>query len=215
MNKLTRIFALIILCNSSFVLSDEINIVVVGLFSSQAVVEINQTQRLLKVGQTSPEGVKLVSANSRQAVLEWNGKQQTYPLGQHIASSFKTATEIPSVTLWSNNGHYLTAGTINGYTVDFLVDTGATSITLNAPTAKRLGINYFESDPVGVKTASDIVHGYPVVLDLVQVGDIKLHNIRAVVLDGEQPSVVLLGMTFLGQLDMKQTDKKLELKQKF
>ena len=46
-----------------------LNIQVTGLFRDQAVVEIDANQRILKVGETSPEGVTLISANSQQAVL--------------------------------------------------------------------------------------------------------------------------------------------------
>ena len=51
---------------------------------------------------------------------------------------------------------YLTPGSINGFSVDFLVDTGASAIALNAPTAKRLGIDYVKGEVIGVKTASRI-----------------------------------------------------------
>ncbi|PCH63268.1 MAG: hypothetical protein COC04_04625 [Gammaproteobacteria bacterium] len=110
---------------------------------------------------------------------------------------------------------YITPGTVNGYSVDFLVDTGASTIALNAETAKRLDLEYIENAPVGVKTASGITLAYPVTLDEVQVGDIKLYNVQAVVIDGPEPSRALLGMTFLGQLDMHQTGQRMDLKQKY
>jgi aspartyl protease family protein len=206
---------IIILLNTSLVWSDELKIVVVGLFSGQAVIEINNTQRLLKAGKTSPEGVTLISATSQSAVLEIDGVQKKYLLGSHIGTNFGPAPEETVVSLWPTNGMYLTPGTINGYSVDFLVDTGASSIALNAATAKRLNIDYIKSRPVAVKTASGIVKAYPVKLDLVQVGDIKLHNVEAVVLDGAEPSRALLGMTFLGQLDMHRNGERMDLKKKF
>jgi aspartyl protease family protein len=110
---------------------------------------------------------------------------------------------------------YLTTGSVNGYTVDFLVDTGASAIALNAATANRLGIAYLEAPAAMVKTASGITKAYPVNLDLVQLGDIKLHNIEALVLDGPQPERALLGMTFLGQLEIKQTEQRMDLKKKY
>ena len=211
----TWLAGLIILLNSSLVLADELKIVVVGLFSGQAVVEINQKQHLLKVGKTSPEGVTLISATSQSAVLEVNGEQKKYLLGSHIGTNFTPPPEQPVVSLWPTNGMYLTPGTVNGYSVDFLVDTGASSIALNAATAKRLSIDYIKSRPVAVKTASGISKAYPVKLDIVQVGDIKLHNVEAMVLDGAEPSRALLGMTFLGQLDMQRSGERMDLKKKF
>ncbi|OUR73629.1 clan AA aspartic protease [Methylophaga sp. 41_12_T18] len=207
--------ALIILLNTSLSWADDLKIVVVGLFSQQAVIEINKQQRLLKVGQTSPEGVTLISATSSKAVLEIKGKQQEYTLGEHIGGQFTPPPAQPVVSLWPTNGMYLTPGTVNGFSVDFLVDTGASAIAINAATAKRLGLDYKSSTPVGVKTASGITLAYPVKLDVVQVGEIKLYNVQAMVLDGAEPSRALLGMTFLGQLDMQRSGLRMDLKQKF
>lgn len=208
------LFGLIILINTSQVWSDELKVVVVGLFSGQAVLEINSQQRLLKVGKTSQEGVKLISANSNGAVLEIDGVQKKYLLGSHIGTSFGPPPTQPVVSLWPTNGMYVTPGNINGFSVDFLVDTGASSIALNAATARRLGLDYLTSRPVRVGTASGITVAYPVKLDLVQVGEIKLYNVEAMVLDGTEPSRALLGMTFLGQLDMQREGERMDLKQK-
>jgi len=207
--------ALIILLNTSLSWADDLKIFVVGLFSQQAVIEINKQQRLLKVGQTSPEGVTLISATSSKAVLAVKGIQTEYALGEHIGSQFTPPAAQPVVSLWPTNGMYLTPGSVNGFSVDFLVDTGASAIAINAVTAKRLGIDFKSSTPVAVKTASGISFAYPVKLNVVQVGEIKLHNVQAMVLDGAEPSRALLGMTFLGQLDMQRSGLRMDLKQKF
>jgi aspartyl protease family protein len=190
-------------------------IVVVGLFAGHAVVEIGQKQRILKVGETSPEGVTLISATSSKAVLEVDGEQREYSLGTHISTQFTPPKAQPKVTIWPTNGMYLTTGSIDGYTVDFIVDTGASAIVLNAQTAKRLNINYLSAPQIAVKTASKIELAYRVKLNLVQVGDIKLNYVDAMVIDGSEPSIALLGMTFLGQLDMQHVDNKLQLQKKF
>ncbi len=209
------LLAAIILLNTQAVWSDELQIVVVGLFADHAVVEINHTQRILSVGKTSPEGVKLISASSQKAVLEVNGKQSDYVLGSHIGTHYTPPVAQPVVNLWPTNGMYLTSGSINGYTVSFIVDTGASTIALNADTARRLNIDYLKAPQIAVKTASQVEIAYQVKLDQVQVGDIKLYNVEAMVIDGAEPTVALLGMSFLGQLDMQRTDKKLQLKKKF
>jgi len=213
----TWIVGLIILLNTSIAWSNSnvLDIVVVGLFSDQAVVEINKKQRLLKVGTTSPEGVTLISANSRRAVLEKDGVVKTYQLGTRISTDFSPPVEQTVVSLWPTNGMYTTVGSVNGYSVDFLVDTGASAIALNAATAKRLDLDYLNGRKVGVKTASGIEIAYHVVLDEVQIGEIKLYNIRAMVLDGEQPERALLGMTFLEQLNIERKDERMDLKKKF
>lgn len=207
--------ALIILLNSQIAWTQALDIMVVGLFSGQAVVEVNGQQHLLKAGKATPEGVKLISATSNEAVMEVNGKQQTFQLGNRISSNFSAALAQPQVSLWSNNGMYLTTGTVNGYSVDFLVDTGATSIALNAATARRLGIDFYRGQQIGIRTASGKGLAYRVTLDYVQLDEIKLYNVDAVVLDGAEPSPALLGMSFLGQLDMQHNGERLDLQQKY
>ena len=209
------IVGLIILLNATSAWSEVLNIVVVGLFRDKAVVEINSKQHVLQVGEQSPEGLTLISANSREAILEKNGIQQVYLLGTHIGTNFSAPVAQTVVSLWPTNGMYLTPGSVNGFSVDFLVDTGASSVALNAATAERLGIDFRRGTKVGVKTASGIDSAYQVTLDSVQVGEITLHNIRAMVLDGREPERALLGMTFLGELDIQRADQRMDLKKKF
>lgn len=207
--------ALIILINTPLVWSDPLNIVVVGLFSEQAVLKINEQQRLLKVGKTSPEGVKLISATSQSAIIEVDGIQKKYLLGSQIGGHFAPTVEQPVVSIWPNNGMYMTVGSVNGYSVDFLVDTGASTIAFNAATAQRLGLEYLNAPAGMVQTASGIEKAYKVNLDQVQIGDIKLYNIGALVLDGPHPTRALLGMTFLGQVQISRTDERMDLKKKY
>lgn len=209
------IVGLIILLNSMLVWSETLNIVVEGLFSDKAVLKINEKQRILTVGTVSPEGVKLISANSTGAIIEVKGVQNKYQLGSHIGGHYAPAVERPIVSIWPVDGMYLTTGSINGYSVDFLVDTGASAIALNAATANRLGITYLKAPVAMIKTASGIAKAYQVNLDLVQLGDIKLHNIQALVLDGPEPERALLGMTFLGQLEIMQKEQRMDLKKKY
>lgn len=192
-----------------------LNIQVKGLFRDQAVIEIDAKQRILKVGETSPEGVMLISADSQQAVLEIAGVQQTYPLGSQIGGVFTPPQPQPIVSLWPTDGMYLTNGSINGYGVDFLVDTGASAVALNAATANRLGIDYLSAPKIGVRTAAGTGFGYQVTLDQVQLGDISRFNVMAVVLDGPEPQRALLGMSFLRDLDLQRRGERLDLIQKF
>jgi len=191
---------------------------VVGLFKGKAVVQIDGTQRMLSTGQASPEGVKLISANAREAVMEVDGKRGTYALGRHISSTYASAPrhEI-AVRVWADEGGmYRAIGSINGFPVSFLVDTGATHIAMNAAQARRLGIDYRVVGKQGfASTASGVVKQYMVLLDRVAVGDIELRNVSAGVIDGMHPTDVLLGMSFLGQVDMARKGKMLELRKKF
>jgi len=205
---------LLLLPTAGFAL-ETMSILVVGLMRDHAVVQINGRQHVLKTGQSSPEGVELVQANSQSAVLQYNGMSQSYPLGSQFGGEMPPPTELPSVSIWPTNGMYLTNGSVNGYQVDFLVDTGASAIALNAATAKRLGLDFRRAPQVGVSTASGQELAYDIMLDEVQLGAITLNNIRALVIDGAEPARALLGMSFLNQLDMQQRGDRLELIKKF
>lgn len=190
---------------------------VVALFSDKAMVEIDGKKRLLKKGKTSPEGVLLISADARGAVLEIDGKRESYELGRHVSASY-SKPKVQEVQIWRNTqGSYTTVGTINGRTVNMLVDTGASSVAMSEVEARRLAIPYrLTGKVVRVSTASSgNVKGYRVLLDRVQVGDILLRNVQGTVIEGSSPREVLLGMTFLGQLQMENSGSMLLLKTRY
>lgn len=189
---------------------------VVGLFKDTAIVIIDGKRRTLRSGETSPEGVTLVSASSDEAVLEVDGERKRYGLGGQIGGRY-TKPEQTTVHIWPTpNRMYLVTGSINGYPVDFVVDTGATLVSMSAREARRLGIDYrVVGRPGRSTTASGVSTIYVVNLDRVRVGDIELRNVRGAVHDGDFPSQTLLGMSFLGRLEMRQNGQVLELSTKY
>jgi aspartyl protease family protein len=191
------------------------DITVLGLFTGKAMLRIDGTQRLLKVGQLSPEGVKLISADSEQATIEINGRQRQLQLGTHISSQF-AAAKVKTVQVWpDSNGMYSVNGSINGGSVGFLVDTGANTIALNANDAKRLNIDYkARGQKVMGETASGTSWVYLLTLDTVSVGQIKLYDVETIVFDGPHPRSALLGLTFLNRIKMKRDGSMLTLEQK-
>jgi len=116
---------------------------VIGLFPGKAVVVIDRgAPRTLSVGQRTAEGVLLVSANSEAAVLEIDGKRQELQMGQHFETAAQTGAR-NSVTLAANEyGHFIVDGAVNGTLVRFIVDTGATYVSMSSDEARRLGIDY-------------------------------------------------------------------------
>jgi aspartyl protease family protein len=74
------------------------NITVVGLFPGKALIVVNgAAPRTLSIGQSSPEGVKLIATDSKSATLEFEGKKQVLEIGEHFATS--APGSIPTVTL--------------------------------------------------------------------------------------------------------------------
>ncbi|MGH8533327.1 MAG: retropepsin-like aspartic protease family protein [Gammaproteobacteria bacterium] len=190
---------------------------VVGLFKDKAILDINGKQRLLAAGHQAPEGITLISANSKEAVIEVAGKRGIYALGNRIGSQFASPTAGATVQISPNYmGMYNVGGAINGFAVSFMVDTGATQVAMNKHLARRLGIDYRLIGNEGVSsTASGIVKSFGVTLKKVRVGDIELMDVPATVIDGDFPTETLLGMSFLSRVDMDRKGRLMVLRKKW
>lgn len=192
------------------------NISLQALFKDKAIIVVDGARRVLKSGEESPEGVRLLATDTReeQAEIEIGGKREVLKLGV-VTAGFASKGR-GNVTLYPDRGgHFFVDGSINGAPVRFLVDTGATTIAMNGNTASRIGLDYRRLGRAGVaSTAAGNVRTYNLTLNSVQVGDITLHNVPAGVIEGSHPTEVLLGMSFLGQLDMKRDGEKMELSER-
>ncbi|MGH8695298.1 MAG: TIGR02281 family clan AA aspartic protease [Burkholderiales bacterium] len=188
---------------------------VVGLFGAKAVVSINGSQpRTLRVGQRSPEGVTLVAVDRETATFEVDGQRRTLRLGQAYVSR-AAASASGSVTLKADaRGHFIADGQVNGGSVRFLVDTGATLISLPAADARRLGIDYLKGQRGIVQTAAGPTSAYKVTLDSVRLGDIAMNQVDAVVIEAGLP-FALLGMSFLNRTEMKREGETMVLIKRF
>ena len=187
-----------------------------ALFQDKAIVLVDGQRRMLKVGEMSPEGVKLIFTDTvrEEAEVEFGGKRQQLKLGV-VLSAFESVSR-ETVTLYADGrGFFHADGMINSTPVRFLVDTGASSVALNSATAKRIGLDYTRGQPGVAKTASGHVRTYVLKLDSVRIGDIVLRNVDAGVIDGPQPDTPLLGMSFLNALEMKRDGDRMELKRKY
>jgi aspartyl protease family protein len=159
--------------------------------------------------------VRVIAANSKSATLEVDGKQQQYLLGNTITTSYAKPETVKEQIFADQNGMFLTYGSINGHSVRFIVDTGATSIAMNANDARRLGIQYrLDGIPARTSTASGVARGWRVKLRSVKVGRLKQSNVEAMVIDGAHPTEVLLGMTFLDRLKVQKENGVMVLEQK-
>ncbi len=213
--RLLLICFLISLSQSSAVFAIE-DIVVKGLFKNTAIVTIDGKRRVLKTGKTSPEGAKLIMANSEKAIIEIEGERETYKLGRHISTSFKPAPDKASISIApTKSGMYKVNGSINDFSVKFLVDTGATLIAMSENHAKRLGIEYKLTGVVGsTSTASGKAKAWYIRLKKVKVGPLLMRDVDAAVIKGDHPTSILLGNSFLNQVQMVRNGKIMELRTK-
>ena len=191
------------------------SIEVQALFANKVVVLIDDVRRVLSVGKTSPEGVRLISASSKGATLEVDGEIKDYQLGTSISLTYKKPVLLEETIFADDNGMFMRVGTINGLAVRFLIDTGATTIAMNKTQAKRLGIRYRSNGKAaGVSTASGFEKAYEVKLKSVSLGGIKQSNVTAMVIDGNHPGPILLGMSFLSALKVEKAGNAMVLQQR-
>ncbi len=184
------------------------------LAQGSAVLEIDGKQRLLREGVRSPEGVLLVSADIKQAVIEVDGKKQSLGMSRGISTKFKKA-EKTEVRIASGRGeHYRIKGLINGMAVYFMVDTGATFVSMSHQEAERLGIDYRGGAPITMSTANGIAKAYLITLNSVSVGNIVVNNVQAVVHAGDFALELLLGNSYLSKVDLKIDQGVLVLREK-
>jgi aspartyl protease family protein len=188
---------------------------VLALFPDKAMLSIDGKQRLLRAGQTSPEGIRLVSASPGEAVVIWGGEERTLRPGGGISTNYAELRQREVRIVRDNRGSYTTSGTINGRAVDFLVDTGASGVAMSASQARHLGIPYeLTGTPTTVGTAGGVTRGYRVTLDRVRIGELELRQVGGVVIEAPTNHRVLLGMSFLNRLDMSQQDNVMVLRQR-
>lgn len=189
---------------------------VVGLFSGAAVLNVDGQRKLVKVGQIGPGGVVVVSSDSRGAVLRVDGVERSYSLSREYSEGFAEAQKKRLSVAKGIGGHYWVTGSVNSHSVQFLVDTGASSIALNDGHARRLGIDYRAvGSPLQVSTASGTTRGWRVTLDRVKIGELEVLGVEAVVLEGGSPTEALLGMSFLSRVGWKVEQDVLVLESKY
>ena len=111
----------------------------------------------------------------------------------------------------ARGGHYRLNGQINGQAVTFLIDTGATAVAIPRELGNRLGLE--PGAPVELSTANGIAEGRRTRLASLQLGDIRLQDVAAILAPNMPDNEVLLGMSALKQLEFTQRDGTLVLRQ--
>lgn len=188
---------------------------VVGLFPGAAVINVDGQRKLVREGQSGPRDVMVVRVDKQGAILRVDGVERLYPLSREYSSGFAEPVKKRLSIAKGPGGHYWITGSINGQSVPFLVDTGATSVALNEGQARRLGIDFrVKGQPLTVSTASGNARGWRVSLDRVKIGDIEVLGVEAVVLEGGAPAEALLGMSFMSRVGWREEQGMLVLESK-
>jgi aspartyl protease family protein len=193
------------------------SVTLTGTIGSRAILIVNGAPpKTVAVGE-SFQGVKLVSLQAEQAVVESEGKRVTLRMDTPVSiggngggSSGGTRIVLPA----DSRGHYMTQGAINGRTVTFMLDTGATTIALSAADAQRIGLDYSKGQPVQMSTANGVSQGYRLRLRSVRVGDVEVYDIDAIVSEQPMP-FVLLGNSFINRFSMRRDADQMVLEKRY
>lgn len=193
------------------------SVAMTGGMGSKALLVVNGgTPKALAAGDTH-QGVKVLSVASDRAVVEVAGQRQTVVLGGapvSIGGSGGGAQGTQITLSAASGGHFIAQGGINGRATRFMVDTGATSVSMGADEARRLGLKFEDGQPFFGSTANGVVQGYRVSLGSVRIQDVEVYNVDAAVLPQGMP-YVLLGNSFLSRFQMRRDNDTLTLTKRY
>ncbi|WP_454907269.1 retropepsin-like aspartic protease family protein [Variovorax gossypii] len=193
------------------------SVTLTGTIGSRAILIVNGAPpKTVAVGETF-QGVKLVSLQSEQAVVELDGKRVNLRMDTPVSiggGGGGSGGGNRVVLSADSRGHFMTQGAINGRAVTFMLDTGATNVAMSAADAQRIGLDYSKGQPVQIGTANGTTSGYRLRLQSVRVGDVEVYDIDAVVSQQSMP-FVLLGNSFINRFSMRRDADQMVLEKRY
>ena len=188
------------------------SVVLSGRMGERALLVIDGAPKAMAVGQTV-SGVRLLRWRGDDAEVERGGTRLVLRTGGAAAVLGTAAPNVQTravVLSVGPGGHFTAAGTINGRPVQFMVDTGATLVSMGRDEASRLGIDLKDTRTAYTQTANGAVPVQLVTLSRVRIGEIELVNVGAAVVPRPMP-MVLLGNSFLTRLQMRRDNDQMRL----
>jgi aspartyl protease family protein len=193
------------------------NVAITGILGSKALLVVDGTPpKGVAVGETY-RGVKLLTISGTSVDVEIQGKTQTLRMGEGpvVLAGDTTSGDKQRIVLHAvSNGHFRSTGQINGQTVNFLVDTGASAVSLSEGDAQRIGLKYQQGRPIQMNTANGVSQGWLIQLDRVRVGDVEIYGVEAVVSPAPM-NYVLLGNSFLTRFQMTRINDQMVLEKRY
>ena len=188
-----------------------------GMLGSKALLIVDgSAPKSVAPGETH-KGVKVLSTLGDQAVVEIEGRRHTLRVGDAPASvgGAMTASRGSKIVLTAGTGgHFVTPGAINGRPTQFMVDTGATSVSMSVQEAEKLGIDYKKGLLGRSSTANGTVTTYMVKLASVRIGDVEIYDVDGNVVPAGMP-YILLGNSFLTRFQMTRQNDQLVLERRY
>jgi len=160
------------------------------------------------------QGVKVLAVAKDEATIEVQGARRVLRLGESPVSVGNRGGSGKRVVLMADSrGHFVNSGTINGRVMQYMVDTGASTVAIGRADADRMGLNYKNGQPVRMSTANGVAQGWRMKLDSVRVGDVEVFGVEAVITPQPMP-YVLLGNSFLTEFQMTRTNDQMVLEKR-
>ena len=186
-----------------------------GSLGDKALLVIDGTPRTVATGSTV-QGVKLVRVSNNEALVEVAGQRRTLALGGQVNIGVADSPGGGTTIMLSadSGGHFWANGTINGKSVRFVVDTGATNVSMSQSQAEQLGLDYRSGQRGTSTTANGQVQAYRVPLTSVRVGEVEVFNVAATIVPVPM-DYVLLGNSFLTRFQMKRENDTMTLVKRY
>lgn len=187
-------------------------VVLAGRMGERALLVIDGRPHTLAVGQTAA-GVRLLRWTGDSAEVERAGASYALRLGGTPAQIGAAPAPVGGreiVIPAGPGGHFTAGGSINGRATRFMVDTGATMVSIGRDDAERLGLDLKAARASVTQTANGPVAVQSLTLTSLRVGDVELSNVHAIVLPSAMP-YVLLGNSWLGRFQMRRENDVMRL----
>ena len=182
------------------------SVALAGILGSKALLVVDANPpRAVGVGEDF-KGVKVIATTADEATVEIKGARRTVRLGEAPVSVGSRNGGARRVTLMADSrGHFVNSGTINGQTMQYMVDTGASTVAIGRADADRMGLKYLNGQPVRMNTANGVAQGWRMKIDSVRIGEVEVFGVDAIITPQPMP-YVLLGNSFLSEFQMTRTN---------
>jgi aspartyl protease family protein len=187
-----------------------------GVLGRKALLVVNGSAPKAVAAGDSHLGVKVLSVNGEQAVLDIKGQRSTLRVGDapvSVGAKRDTTSSNKIVLPLGQGGHFFAQGMVNGKSMQFLVDTGATTVALGESDAQRMGLDYRQGRPVRMNTANGTAQGWFIKLNSLRIGDVEVFEVDAIV--GPNMPYALLGNSFLSRFSMNRTSDLMVLERRY
>lgn len=167
-------------------------------------------------------GLHMLGVGPNGVEIMLDGRRHTLGIGQGVhtpltnSGTGQDTTPGGRLVLTADaRGHFSATGTVNGLPVRFMVDTGASLVSLPSSVARQAGVNLAEATPVVINTANGRARAQRVVINSLKLGQISANLVEALVVEDSALSQPLLGMSFLNRTNMLREGDTLVLTQRY